>query len=329
MGLESQTKVCATAVIPSWNRRGLLVTLLENLKGQTTGFDEVIVVDNGSTDGSAEVAEEMGARVVRLPTNLGFAAAVNRGIAETRCEWVAILNNDVTLEPDWLERILAVGGDAEFAAGKILSAGDSNVIDGTFDLVARSGCAWRCGSGKADSPVWNRARKIFMAPMTAALFRRGLFEEIGGLDEQFGSYLEDVDFGMRCALAGRGGVYVPEAVAHHLGSATSGRWHSDTVRLIARNQVLLARKYLGGSAWWPVVAGQLLWGLVACRHGRGLSYLRGKLQGLRLPLLPFVQGERSQTVNAVLEDSERHIFELESETGMDRYWRVYFWLSRR
>ncbi len=168
-----------------------------------------------------------------------------------------------------------------------------------------------------------------MAPMTAALFRRSLFTEVGGLDEQFGSYLEDADFGLRCALAGRAGVYVPGAVAYHRGSATSGRWHKDTARLIARNQVLLARKHLRGEPRWPMVAGQVLWGLVACRHGRGLSYLRGKLQGLRSTLVPFAQHERYQPVNAVLEDSERHIFELQRETGMDGYWRAYFWLLRR
>src|SRR4051794_14205934 len=91
------------AVIPHWNRKDLLATLLENLGRQTRPFDEIIVVDNGSSDGSADTAEAKGARVVRLETNLGFAPAVNRGIASTRCEWIAILNNDVTLDPRWLE----------------------------------------------------------------------------------------------------------------------------------------------------------------------------------------------------------------------------------
>jgi GT2 family glycosyltransferase len=165
--------------------------------------------------------------------------------------------------------------------------------------------------------------------MTAALFRRSLFSELGFLDEQFGSYLEDADFGIRCALAGRAGLYVPSAVAYHRGSATSGRWHKDTVRLISRNQVLLARKHFGGQPRFPIVAGQLLWGLVACRHGRGLAYLRGKLQGFRSTLAPFDQPERIQAVNALLAESERHIFDLQRETGFDSYWRAYFWLLRR
>lgn len=318
-----------TAVIPSWNRRDLLAGLLGNLKQQTRAFDEVIVVDNGSTDDSARIATEAGATVVRLDRNFGFAAAVKRGIAAARSEWIAILNNDVTLEPHWLEAMLAGAGDASFVAGKILSAVDPKKIDGTFDEISRGGCAWRCGAGKADAEVWNRPQRIRMAPMTAALFRSSLFQDLGGLDEQFGSYLEDADFGLRCALAGRQGVYVPAAVAYHRGSATSGRWHKDTVRLIARNQVLLARKHLRGQPRWPIVAGQLLWGLVACRHGRGLSYLHGKIQGLRITLTPLAQTERDQTVKAVLEDSERHIFELQRETGFDGYWRAYFWLLRR
>lgn len=317
------------AVIPTWNRRDLLAELLGNLAKQTRRFDEVVVVDNGSTDNSAALAESSGARVVRLDRNLGFAEAVNRGVEAATSDWVAIVNNDVTLEADWLEVMLAaVGQDVSFATGKILSAADPKIIDGTFDEISRGGCAWRCGSGKPDAPVWNQPRTIRFAPMTAALFRRSLFGEVGGLDEQFGSYLEDADFGLRCALSGYAGRYVPSAVAYHRGSATAGRWHKDTVRLISRNQVLFARKHLRGLPRAPILAGQLLWGLVACRHGRGLAYLRGKLQGFRCVLKPPAQPERLQTVSDLLEESERHIFELQRETGFDRYWRAYFWLQR-
>src|SRR6516162_9812115 len=95
------------AIIPHWNRRDLLMELLNNLKQQTRPFDEVIIADNGSTDDSAYLAESAGARVLRLQRNLGFAAAVNRGIEAVRCDWVAILNNDVALDPKWLEMLLA------------------------------------------------------------------------------------------------------------------------------------------------------------------------------------------------------------------------------
>ncbi len=325
------------AVIPHWNRRDLLANLLENLRGQTRPFDEVIVVDNGSTDGSAEMAERAGARVLRLGSNLGFAAAVNRGIQALNpdTDWIAILNNDVTLEPQWLETLLLTTGgheDVWFACGKVLRADDARMIDATFDEISRAACAWRCGSGRPDAPVWNQPRTIRIAPMTAALFQARLFKDAGLLDESFESYLEDVDFGLRCAFRGCAGAYVPDAISRHIGSATAGEWNKDTVRRIARNQVLLAKKHFRGMAIWRIMAGQLLWGLVACRHGRGFSYLLGKLQGL------ISRGEGKEqlalqaplaTINSVLEESERHIFELQRDTGFDRYWRAYFWLSRR
>jgi GT2 family glycosyltransferase len=123
-------------------------------------------------------------------------------------------------------------------------------------------------------------------------------------------------------------VYVPVAVAHHRGSATLGEWRPDTVRLIARNQVLLAAKHLRGQPRFPIVAGQLLWGLLALRHGRGWSYLRGKFEGIRA-----ARKISSKPANArltpILEASEREILELQRRTGFDSYWRAYFWLLRR
>jgi GT2 family glycosyltransferase len=323
--------VKVTAVIPHWNRKDLLATLLENLQRQTRPFDQIIVADNGSDDGSAELAEQAGVEVLRLGSNLGFAAAVNRGIQSTDAEWVAILNNDVTLQPDWLRILLAEAErqNASFATGKILSEASHATIDGTFDEISRGACACRCGAGKPDAPIWNQARHIRMAPMTAAIFRRSLFDEVGLLDETFGSYLEDVDFGFRSALAGHDGIFVPGAEAYHRGSATAGRWQKDTVRLISRNQVLLARKHFQGQSLWPIVAGQLLWGLIASRHGRFLSYVLGKIQGLQSRPVVGAKPQSPESVRAVLEESERHIYQLQQQTGFDNYWRAYFWLLRR
>jgi GT2 family glycosyltransferase len=319
------------AVIPTWNRRDLLVHLFESLAAQTRAFDEVIVVDNGSADDSADLAERSGATVLRLGRNMGFAAAVNRGIEAAKTEWVAILNNDVTFEPDWLSTLLD-SAELEFATGKILQAGDRSRVDGAFDEISRGACASRCGSGRPDGPVWNQPRRIRFAPMTAAIFRRQLFRDLGGLDETFGSYMEDVEFGLRCALAGREGQYVPSAVAYHRGSATLGGWSDDTVRRIARNQVLLAAKHFHGQPRWPIVAGQLLWGLVALRHGCGVAYLRGKLAGIRDAgrMERLTTNEyTSKDLARVLEASEANIIALARETGFDSYWRGYFWLSRR
>jgi GT2 family glycosyltransferase len=324
------------AVIPHWNRADLLSTALKSLALQTRCFDEVIVVDNGSTDDSARVARELGARFFPLGRNTGFAWAVNRGIEEAQADWIAILNNDVTLDPGWLQNLLHAAEESEapvaerkwFAAGKVLSAANSSLIDATFDEVSRGGCAWRCGAGLPDAPVWNEPRPIRMAPMTAALFRADLFREIGPLDEAFESYLEDVDFGLRCSLRGFAGVYVPSAVAYHRGSATLGRWNSDTVRLISRNQVLLTAKHFGAQPRFPILTGQFLWGLVALRHGRALSYVRGKLEGLRKARTLGIEKTQHSDLRRILTQSEQTILSLQRQTRFDRYWRVYFCLSR-
>jgi GT2 family glycosyltransferase len=339
----------ATAIIPHWNHRELLQPLFASLRAQTRQFDEIIVVDNGSTDGSPELAEELGARVLHLEKNLGFAAAVNRGIEATQSDWIAILNNDVVLDSAWLAALIesAERERADFATGKILRA-DQRIsqpatIDGTFDEISRGACAYRCGAAKPDSTIWNQPRKIRMAPMTAAIFRAGLFREIGPLDEAFVSYLEDVDFGLRCAIACRAGIYVPKAVAKHRGSATLGSWSFDTVRWISRNQFLLRAKYFQGQPHWPILVGQLLWGLLAFRHGQGVAWINGKFSGWKavrklsgsktggMVHWPITANRErvADRVRAIVQSSEGEIFGLERESGFSPYWRMYFWLVRR
>lgn len=320
-----------TAVIPVHNRADLLQRLLESMRAQTLRFSETLVVDNASTDGAADLAEQSGCTVIRVKTNEGFARAVNRGWQAARGEWVAILNSDVELDRHWLQSMLDAVGNAGFAAGKILDFADPGRIDGTYDLVARSGCAWRAGHGERDQELTaghgepvkcdTTARPIAIAPATACLFRRDVLARVGGLEESFGSYLEDVDLGLRCLAADISGVYVPRAVALHRGSATLGRWNPAVVELIARNQVkLIARHYDGPlfrACFWPILVGQILWGIVALRHGAGGAWLRGKVEGLR----EFrVSGSPSPKLAEFLAASEQEI----EERARDPYWIWYF-----
>lgn len=316
------------AIIPHWNRADLLASMLPQLALQTQPFDRIIVVDNGSTDGSAEIAERAGAHVIRLESNLGFAAAVNQGIAATAgFKWLAILNNDVTLDPAWLENLLqaATTTNASFATGKILSAQDHSRIDGLWDEISRGACPVRCGAGAVDGPQWNRQRTIRMTSMTASLFRRELFDDLGLLDERFESYLEDVDFGLRCAKAGRHGVYEPSALAYHEGSATLGRWHARTVRLLSRNQVFLAIKHFRGQPKWPIVVGQALWGLLALRHGCGWPWMQGKLAARKSAAEIPNDTHDVSAFSAILHASESEI--LKERIHEDYYWRLYAWLA--
>ncbi len=325
-----------SAIVPVWNGRDLLERLLATLEAQTRKADELIIVDNGSTDGAPDLARQRGARVISMGRNAGFAAAVNRGIRESRGEWVAVLNTDVELAPDYLATLSATG--AWFATGKIISGTGYEIpkfppiIDGAFDLLSRGGCAWRAGSGHPDGPLFSTARRIASPPWTAVLIRAALFQRVGYLEESFESYLEDVDFGLRCAAAGIDGLYEPRAVAWHRGSATLGPWHRDTVRRIARNQVwLLARHYSPPAlrrCWWPILVAQLLWGLVAFRHGAGLAWLRGKWQGLRNFRALRAKSSFDAELLERLRANERTICEVQVSTGFDLYWRMYFLLAR-
>jgi GT2 family glycosyltransferase len=311
-----------TAVVPVWNGRDLLARLFETLEAQSLKAVETIVVDNGSTDGAPELARERGARVIAMGRNAGFAAAVNRGIREARSAWIAVLNSDVELAPDYFDKLAATGD--WFASGRILDARRNGLVDGAFDLTCRGGTTWRAGSGRADGPLWAVARRISSPPWTAVLFRADIFEKVGLLEEQFESYLEDVDFGLRCAGLGVSGRYVPEAVAWHRGSSALGRWHSETVRRIARNQVWLAARHLPERCWWAAIVAQALWGGLAAKHGRGWAWARGIVEGLR----GFSGMRRSgPELLAFLRENERAIAELQAAAGYDRYWRTYFRLT--
>lgn len=316
----------AVLVIPHYNRRDLLARVLDALAKQTVEHS-VVVVDNGSTDGSAELAEVHGSRVLRLDKNYGFAYAVNRGVEAALTEGathIGIVNNDVVPEPNWLSELLAT--DAPFACGKLLDEKDSSKIDGAFDLVSSTGLTFRGGHGQASqSSEFNRSRSILSAPMTAAIFRREVFETIGLLDESFGSYLEDAEFGLRCGLAGFYGQYVPTAVATHRGSATLGTWHTETVRLISRNQILLIAKHYPARWMWSygcfALVGQVLWGLAAFRHGKGTAYLRGKREGIKL-----WHGMRGRNESSIRDVFRKHADELRV-FAPNRFWKVIAWMS--
>jgi len=316
-----------TAIVPVWNGRDYLSRLLASLEAQTEPANELLVVDNGSTDGAPEMARQLGARVIAMGHNAGFARAVNRGIQESGTEWIAVLNSDVELAPDYLATLCRTG--APFATGKILSAQSPDRIDATYDAVSRAGCAARLGQGCLDGPLFSARRSIWSAPWTAVVFRADVFRRVGLLNETFESYLEDVEFGIRCMLHGVSGLYVPQAVAWHHGSAALGRWHPETVRRIARNQCYVVALHYPLRYAWAILVGQTLWGLVAARHGAGGAWLRGKLEGIRhAPHLRKKRAFRNKSVFAEwLVENEQMIAGIERATGWHWYWKMYFLLT--
>ena len=320
-------------VIPNWNGAVRLERVLESLRWQTERACEVLVVDNASSDSSKQSADAHAVTWIPLDRNYGFARAVNTGIKQAAGDAVAILNNDVTFgsrfpfAPFWARSASTIS-----RRRKIVMASDPARLDGTFDLTNRGFCSWRAGHGlSASAAIWNQPREIASAPMTAVLFRKSVFDRVGLLDEQFGSYLEDVDYGLRCALQGIRGYYEPSAVVSHEGSATlGGEWNPGSTRWIARNQVILARKYSGRLIWfsWPVFGRSIAMDLAAVlKRGQIRSWIQGKIEGCRAEVNPLAsqsfENENGE-LNQILRSQEQETRRLLTESGADqRYWRAY------
>ncbi|MBE2317404.1 glycosyltransferase [Solirubrobacter sp. CPCC 204708] len=271
-------------VIPNWNGRDLLAAVLPTLADQTFGDQLIRVVDNGSTDGSVEYlqAEWPGVEIVAFDTNRGFAPAVNAGLRAGESEYVALVNNDMELEPQWLERLVAAldaHPDAGAATPKQRSAKDRSRLDGAGDALLRTGAPTRRGFNQPDTGQYDTPERVFSACGGAGLFRRAALQDVGLLDESFFAYLEDADWGFRAQLRGWTTVYVPDAVAYHHGGATTGRVPGRERYLIARNHIaFLLKNYptpwlLRSSPLIVAGLGHML--LTAAREGQGRIVARG------------------------------------------------------
>lgn len=247
-----------TVIIVNWNGGSLLEECLLHLTRQTLPPTRILVMDNGSSDGSAERAAGIpGVTLRRLGYNAGFAVANNRALEECDTEWVALLNPDAFAENDWLESLLA-GTQAQPQAAAFGSRqmvrGASKMLDGIGDVYHISGLVWRRGHGRMQSEADLIATEIFSPCAAAALYKRAALVEIGGFDEDFFCYVEDVDVGFRLRLAGYSCQYVPEAVVHHVGSYTSGGKHSDFSTYHGhRNLVWTFTKNMPGYLFWALL----------------------------------------------------------------------------
>jgi GT2 family glycosyltransferase len=305
-------------VIVNSNSGKYLPRALEALERQTFAPAVTYLVDNGSTDGSTDRAEARfpWIEVVRLGRNEGFAAANNVAVRRTDCELVALLNPDAFPEPDWLEKLVEAAGAAPGCASftsRLMLEGRDGVLDGEGDSYGVNGFAWRRHHGlrvEAGSRSSERAvpEEVFSACAAAALYRRAAFLEAGGFDESFFVYLEDVDLGFRLRLRGAGCLYVPESVAHHVGSGVTGRASDFSVYHAQRNMVWTFAKDMPAPLLWLYLPQHLLLNLEAVAwyslRGQARTILRAKrdaLGGLRAiwPKRREVQSLRTTSALAV------------------------------
>jgi GT2 family glycosyltransferase len=288
-----------SVIVVNWNGMSFLPDCLASLEHQTWKNLELIVVDNGSKDGSAEFIRSWTERIPRaqalfLSRNSGFCEANNLAFAKAQGEWIALLNNDAIAEPDWIETMLRHGDPAArigMLGGKILFVEPGNVIDKVGHLIYWDGQNRGRGTMEIDEGQYDRDEEILWPDACAAIYHRRIFEETGGFDESFFAFGDDADFGLRARLLGWKAWYVPGAVVHHRHSATAGAYSPLKVMLVERNRLLLAIKsfslpLLLSNPYWSIR--RLIWHAYAASKSQGASGRLVASQGWGRTLLILV-----------------------------------------
>lgn len=245
---EAIDRRVTTLVIVNWNRRALLEQCLRSLEQQTASGFDVVLVDNGSTDGSLDgIAQfaRLSIQVIHNQENRGFAPAVNQGIRQARGRFIALINNDVVLDPHWLEAMLAafeIDPRIGMCASKILFADPPHLIDKVGHVIYPDGQNYGRGHLEVDRGQYNHPEETLCPDGAAAIYRKEVFESAGLFDEDFFAYADDAEFGLRAQLCGWKCLYVPTAVAYHQRSSTLGEYAPTKIFLVERNRIWLALK---------------------------------------------------------------------------------------
>ena len=282
----------STIIIPNYNGIAYLERCLSSILAETAVYPaRILVIDNGSTDGSAELAEAAaGVEVIRMGENTGFCKAVNTGILASETPYVILLNNDLTIERGFISAMEeALEKDEKaFSAGaqmRMMQAPDR--IDSAGVYYCALGWAYDYGKGKKVSDRYGKPRKIFAACGGAAIYRRSILEKIGLFDERHFAYLEDVDLGYRARICGYYSLYAPKALVYHAGSGASGsKYNAFKTNLSSANSIYLIEKNMPPLQVFINLPFFILGFGVKClffRHrGFGKIYLEGLMRGFRI-----------------------------------------------
>ena len=286
-------------IIPNYNGKKYLKACLDSVYAMELVDFEVIVIDNASEDDDFKWTHKYNnLQFYKLDKNYGFSRAVNEGIYRATGEYVLLLNNDTVVEKDLGVELVKVIEEGEHIFGvssKMIAYHNRNVIDDAGDEYNLLGWTKKRGDGR---PVGEfvQVQRVFSACAGAALYRRGVFDEIGYFDEEFFAYMEDVDISYRANIYGYKNIYCPTAKVYHVGSATSGsRYNAFKVKLAARNNIYVAYKnmpLLQLILNFPfLLIGYSIKYIFFIRKGLGEAYREGVLEGIKtartLEKVPF------------------------------------------
>jgi GT2 family glycosyltransferase len=286
-----QPSSLVSIVIVYWNNARYLQGCLDCLSQQTFQDFEIFIIDNGSMDGGLDNLEEkypqLKLLIERLPENKGFAWANNLGAKLARGTWLALLNTDAFPKSDWLEKLLDATSrypDFTFFSSRQIQFHQPDILDGAGDEYHISGLAWRRFYNYPAQTYGLHEEEVFSACAAAALYKREDFLKVEGFDESYFSYFEDVDLSFRLRLAGGRCLYVPQAVVHHVGSASTGKTSNFAVYHAHRNLVWTFFKNMPGLLFWLYLPLHILVNVLFVASfllkRRGTTILRAKWDAL-------------------------------------------------
>lgn len=283
-----------SVVTPNYNGKDFLYAYFESLIKNSNEIGEVIIVDNGSRDGSQEFIRNYREKVdfpivlIENSQNLGFAEAVNQGISKARYDYIFSLNNDTVVEKSAILELLNLLNTEErifSVSSKMVQFNNPELIDDAGDDYTLLAYTKKRGNNQ-NLNKFIEVSEVFSSCAGAALYRKDLLEELGGFDSEFFAYMEDVDLGYRARINGYKNMFCPNAVVYHMGSATTGTQYNEfKVRLAARNNVWVVYKNL------PIpqkivnilflFLGFLIKYMFFLKKGFGSIYLNGLKEGLK------------------------------------------------
>jgi GT2 family glycosyltransferase len=278
-----------TTIVANWNGRAYLDRCLASLAAQTCQSQRIILVDNGSTDGSADYvrARYPQVQVIRLDRNAGFAGANNIAMLQAASKYVVLLNNDAYAEPDWLARMVQVAesnSQIGMVACKMLFADAPGMINSAGLALDWAGFCWDWRGGEPDDCAETAIQESFGPSGAAALYRKAMLDDIGLFDQDFFAYAEDADLNWRAQRAGWRCLYAPTARVYHIASATAGEGSHFKQFLLGRNKVWMFAKNLPGGRYLAWIIPLIAYDMIAVTYGllaRGdVSAVRGRLAGL-------------------------------------------------
>lgn len=276
-----------TVVIVNFNSQDCIISCLQSIYAQTTAPEQVLVVDNGSSDQSVTLIGQTfpQTEILELNANLGFAEACNRGFGRARGDLVALVNPDVVLDEHWLQALLnRVAPPWDFWASRILFSAAPERVDSAGDGMAVVGAAFKRGHGDQASQ-FEQPLEVFGACAAAALYRRSMIEALNGFDSEFFLIYEDADLNFRARLQGHRCLYVPEAVALHKVNASIGTLSETYVYYGHRNSEFVFWKNMPAALLVLYLPERLLFDVCSffyfLARGRAKPFLKAKRDALR------------------------------------------------